>query len=353
MRGRIHAALAFAALVAGALIALEAPAQPGGTPPTTGPRPMLQPTRRAITALAPQRFRKRDYARLSTGRQEGGIGIFAGREDEAPRGPSSFIVDEAGEVTILDNEKRRLVTLGPDQRVLRTGPVEGARHFTKLTRVGKGELAAFDSRRGELVSFNAQGKIHERLKDLPRVPFTRIRRLSDGQLAIDSPGRTHVLSLPERTRLRLARPGQMKLTRRVARPGAASLAPLTGTRAAAALRTGQRGILRIQDTGAARAAPREISVEPPVPGRLGSVTVLREDSAGRLFVRIEVLTSTSPLVVRRFIRAYDKAMNVLDTFEYPVEGLIVGDDDVDIDDQGNVYVLLTYPDRVEVQRFSP
>jgi hypothetical protein len=72
-----------------------------------------------------------------------------------------------------------------------------------------------------------------------------------------------------------------------------------------------------------------------------------------LFVRIEVLTSTSPLVVRRFIRAYDKAMNVLDTFEYPVEGLIIGDKDVDVDDQGHVYVLLTYPDRVEVQRFSP
>src|SRR3954462_10469337 len=85
MSGRIQATLAFAALVAGALLALEAPAQPG----------------RAITALAPRQFQKRDYPRVPTGRQQGGIGIFAGREDEAPTGPSSFTVDEAGEVTIL------------------------------------------------------------------------------------------------------------------------------------------------------------------------------------------------------------------------------------------------------------
>jgi hypothetical protein len=353
MRGRIHVALTFAALVAGALLALEAPAQPGGTTPAARPLAVVQPSRRGITALAPRQFQERDYARVPTGGQEDGIGIFAGREDEAPRGPSSFTVDEAGEVTILDNEKRRLVALGSDQRVLKTAPIEGARHFTQLTRVGKGELAAFDSRRDELVSFSAQGKVHERLKDLPRVPFTRIQRLSDGQVAIESPGRTHVLSLPERTGARVGKPAPMQLMRRTAQPGAASLAPVTGTRVAGALRTGKRGLLRVQETGIARAAPRELSVEPPVPGRLGSVTVLREDSAGRLFVRIEVLTSTSPLVVRRFIRAYDKAMNVLDTFEYPVEGLIIGDKDVDVDDQGHVYVLLTYPDRVEVQRFSP
>jgi hypothetical protein len=332
MRGRTHAALAFAVLVAGALLSLEATAQPAGD------------------ALAPRQFQKRDYARISTGRQEDGIGIYPGREDEAPRGPSSFTVDESGEVTILDNEKRRLVTLGSDLRELKTGLIAGARHFTQLTRVGKGELAAFDPSRRELVSLDTQGKIHERLKDLPRVPFTRIRRLSDGQVAIDSPGRTHVLSMPEQTGARVARPGHMELMRSAAPPGAPSLAPLTGTRAVGGLRAGKRGVLRVQDIGA---APRELSVEPPVPGKLGAVTVLREDSSGRLFVRIEVLTSTSPVVVRRFIRAYDAKMNVLDTFEYPVKGLIIGDKDVDIDDQGNVYVMLTHPDRVEVQRFSP
>jgi hypothetical protein len=306
-----------------------------------------------MTTLAPRQFLKRDYASAPTGRQESDIGIFPGREDEAPRGPSSFTVDEAGQVTILDNEKRQLVTLGAEQRVLKTAPIEGARHLTQLTRVGKGELAAFDSNRGELVSLNTQGKVQERIKDVPRVPFTSIRRLSDGQVAVDSPGRTHVLSLAPQTGTQAGKPGHMESMRRVAQPGAASLAPLTGTRAAGAVRAGKRGSLHVQDAGAARAAPRAISVEPPVPGRLGAVTVLREDSAGRLFVRIEVLTSTSPLVVRRFIRAYDRAMNVLDTFEYPVEGLIIGDKDVDIDDQGHVYVLLTYPDRVEVQRFSP
>jgi len=350
----IHTVPALALLIAGALLGPGAWAQPvRPVDRRLPPGSLIQPRRPPFTALDPRRFRKLEHARVLVGPQENGIGIFPGREDEAPRGPSSFTVDEAGEIHILDSEKGRLVTITPGVRELKARPLEGARNFTVLTRVSRGELAAFDSRRNELVSFDVQGKIHERLKDLPRVPFTSIRRMADGQLALDSPRRTHVLSLPDRTATPPGASPRMRLLRRPVQPQAAGLVPMKSNLAARALRTGKKGLLRVQDTGTPGAPRRELSVEPPVEGRLGAVTVLHQDSAGRLFVRIEVITRTSPLEIRRFIRAYDSKMNPIDTFEYPVEGLIIGDQDVQVDDQGNVYVMLTYPDRVEVQRFSP
>ncbi|MCK6552539.1 hypothetical protein L6R52_42315, partial [Myxococcota bacterium] len=85
---------------------------------------------------------------------------------------------------------------------------------------------------------------------------------------------------------------------------------------------------------------------------IASLTYVATDRQGRIFVRLETLEAGETLRVRRFVRVYDRELVELTTFEYPLEGVLVPEKDLDVDDAGNVFVLLPYADRVQVVRYQ-
>jgi hypothetical protein len=300
--------------------------------------PAVAPPSGVPELIEPRSFRKAAPIQLATGSGRNRFRIHPGGEDEPPRGPRSFAVSPEGRIFILDNENSRLAVVDPTGRLRRSVRLPGARHFTGLVHLGSHKLVAYDSRRERLVLFDERGKHLRRLnRVLPGVPVVRIHRLGKNRIAVESFRRAFSVDLsnPSRARIRRHEDHQLPVksggfVRAVTTPGGA-------------------GTLRVLKGQ----AEKEIQIAPAVQGSLGSVSLLGSDKSGRLFARVEVITSMNPIRVRRFLHVYSADLQPIDSFEYPVDGLIIGDQDVDIDDNGNVHILLVHHERIVVQRFSP
>src|SRR5262249_55839259 len=101
------------------------------------------------------------------------------------------------------------------------------------------------------------------------------------------------------------------------------------------LESDRAGTVAILSSGDNPTVLKSAAVEPPGPGKPAAVTYLSTDTTGRIFVRIELLGSTSPVRVTRYVRIYDSELNELHTFSYPLDDDgIVADKDIDVDEDG-------------------
>lgn len=326
--------------VAAATLAMALLVSPGvraaaGSAPST---PVVAPPAGTPELIEPRSFRKGTPIQLAAGSGRNHFGIHPGKEDEPPRGPRSFAVSPEGRIFILDNENSRLAVVTPNGRLRRSIRLPGARHFTGLVHLGSHQLVAYDSRRERLVMFDERGKHLRRLNRVLRgVPVVRIHRLGKNRIAVESFRRAFSVDLSNPSRPRIRRHEDHQL-------------PVKSGAFVRAITTPDGvGTLKVRNGQ----TERVLQVAPAVQGSLGSVSLLGSDTSGRLFARVEVLTSMNPVRVRRFLHVYSADLKPIDAFEYPVDGLILGDQDVDIGDNGNVHILLVHHDKLVVQRFSP
>lgn len=334
---------------------------------------------------APQRGWKRSvYADLPTGGNGTALGVFPGGADEASRGPNMLVAENDGRVLIFDGENRRSVLL-KGKTLVRAQPLKRARQFSDAAHLGDGRVVAFDADKAKLWMIDKAGASEPLRTPAPIENFKMLRvggrRLSveteKGELDVGltqlpkrvqpakrAPLPVQPAPLPvQRAPLPVQRaplpiqpaPRQRAAQPKVAEPmvqlrkAALRGVPVSAERSVEVLLVRGKALIKEHRAGG---ASRQVALAPPVAGDIASVTEVGADASGRLFVRIEMLVSKNPIQVRRFIRILSPKLTELTTFEYPVEGVIIPNKDVDVDANGNVFILLPYADKVRILRHA-
>ncbi len=302
-------------------------------------------------------WRQQVVAEIPTGNADDALGVHAGRDEERARGPSAIIAMPKGEVLIVDGEKDRAVVLS-NKRIVRRSKLPIARTVSDAAHVGDGRVVLYDAKDAQLWMVDDRGGV-ERLLANRLKRFKGLRRIASGRVVVEEQDGSYEIdkrTLPRRARS-LVRPlthvappppppQRLKLTRMAHRR--------TATRSGSTEVVMKRGAASLRNFVGARSQPqKEIEISPPAPGKLASVTHLSTDKKKRTFVRIEVVSmKDGALAVRRFVRVFDADLKPLRTFELPVDDVLIPDKDIDIDEDGNVFVMLPYIDRVKVLKYA-
>lgn len=322
------------------------PEVPGTSAATSAQSPATTSAQSHTTPSAPETHWKAQHlATFPVGDEAQAFGIHPGAQEDRARGPNAFTVMPDGRIVISDNEHLRLVTLSAEGRWLSTVDLPDARFISALEALDGNRLVAYHAQEDALLLLDARGQIETRARAGQSLqPFGGLSGI-DGQGLAYRGGNAFV-----RLDAGLIRRGgleQANLARSHSRT-------LPDGRAVATRRTKTGPFELVVRTGdGPQSSIQRVAMTAPIAGDLGSATFLGSDKQGRLFVRLEVLNGSHPIQVRRFVAVYDAALTPLDAFEYPLEGVILPEDDIQVDERGTVYVLLPYRDRVELLSFKP
>lgn len=307
--------------------------------------------------LAIKPWRPTVIAELPTGNAEDALGVHRGVDEERARGPSAIIATGDNQVLIIDGEKERAVLVA-NKRILRKSRLPVARTVSDAVHVGDGRVVLFDGREQHLWMVDATGSA-ARMNASRLKRFKGLRRITAGRVVVEEEDGAYELdskTIPLRnvTHLRPLThvapppppPPPVKLTRMATK----RVATRSGT-AEVVLRRGEASLTTY--AGATANVTRSAKIDAPGPGRLASVTQIGTDKKKRTFLRIEMVSmSNGALSVKRYIRVLDFDLKPLATFEIPVDDVIIADKDIDVDEDGNVFVMLPYADKVKVVRYA-
>lgn len=312
------------------------------------PRPLAQ----LVRPISGKLWKPVETVTVQRGQGEAQLGISAPGDDAPARGPNAISL-LAGKIIVVDGENKRAVRFLPNNK-RSVIPLKHARTITDMASVGNA-VVAYDSSRARMTLIQESGQVRD-LDGPPIEKFRGIEAVSGDEIVVRSASKSWRYRLDDEEDPSVPRGVGTRRMRKVARPPTAE----KNTRAAKIY--GDRSVSTYKSGGATRIAllakdddtkiEDSVALAPPVPGELLSVTQLGGDNKGRIYLRLELLTETSPLKIRKFIRVLDGKLRTLDDIEIPVAGVIVPEKDIAIGEDGSIAVLVPTAERTLVVRLS-
>ncbi len=279
-----------------------------------------------------------------TGNKEGEIGIREGGEDELPSGPMSFTVDKNGNLHILDNINSSIKSFRPDRtlsNIISLG--ERAKSFIDITTSADNQLAVADMSNNLLYILSANSKSLSDLLKTIRLPM-----VSDFGGIYNSVKGNIYLRYGDQQSYRLNDSGlHIPFMSLISRGENLFLRTKRISSGISML------FMSSRDQNPEYKGNTESQIEIAIGLPILSISVIDTDSLGRAYLLVEADSGSKETVsVKRFvIRAgtkdedWSKPLEIpLDVYTIPFKDIIIGED-------GTVYAMLVYKDRVEVTKW--
>lgn len=282
---------------------------------------------------------------IPTGKNEGEIGLYEGGEDELPFGPLSFAVDKEENIYILDSINGAVKGFGKDGAIKNIiSLLDKARSIVDIVISKDNNIALADINSNQIYLLTQGSKsISEYIKriNIPSVNefsglFSSLKgniyiRHSDQQSIRIGENGIHIpfMSIVSRTEDFFMR------TRRISE----SLSVL---------------FISSQDGNINYKGNTEKQLEIMLNMPILSVSLIDTDSSGRSYLLVEADNGGREVVnVKRFvIRAGPRDEDWSKPFEIPLDVYAMPFKDIVIGEDGTVYAMLVYRDRVEVTRWK-
>jgi hypothetical protein len=290
---------------------------------------------------------------VARGTGQAQLGISAPADESPARGPNAISL-LGGRILVVDGENKRAVRfMSSSARTII--PMKHARTVTDIVSLGDA-VVAFDASRGRMTLVQESGRAED-IAGARIEKFQGIEAISANELVVRSATKSFRYKIDEEEDLSVPRAVGVKRTRRIVRAPTEEKnvrgVKIRGEKSITTYRSGGATKLAVLSKGDDPKIESSVELSPPIPGELVSVTQLGSDTKNRIYVRLEILESKSPLKVRKFIRVLDSKLATLDDIEIPVAGVIVPEKDIAIGEDGTIAILVPTADRTTVVRLSP